>query len=207
MAGVDEAGRGPLAGPVVAAAVIFPPHLRDGELPPDLAALDDSKKIPPARRQRLLDTLRALPEVSIGIGTLGPRDIDRWNILRATHRAMALALRDLAPAAEFALVDGLPVPGLPCESLSLVKGDQRCVSIAAASIVAKETRDALMRDAHRENPEYGFDRHKGYGTRDHLAALREHGPCAAHRFGFAPVRECMKGKDARFHPCPFSPSD
>lgn len=192
VAGVDEAGRGPLAGPVVAAAVVFPPKMRRCPPSSDFALLDDSKRLTPARRHRLLQALKARADIAIGLGILEPRDIDRWNILGATHRAMALALRALDPPADFALVDGLPVPGLPCDSLSLVKGDRRCPSISAASIVAKETRDALMRDLHRDYPQYGFDRHKGYGTRQHLEALRHHGPCPAHRLGFKPVRDALE---------------
>ncbi len=188
IAGVDEAGRGPLAGPVVAAAVLFPAELLL-KLPPALAELNDSKQLSPRKREFLFSALRDLPQLRIGIAVLQADEIDRLNILRATHRAMALALADLNPPPDLALVDGLPVPNLPCPNRNIVKGDARCLTIAAASIIAKVTRDRLMRELDLQYPAYGFARHKGYGTRLHLEALQQHGPCPAHRRSFAPVRK------------------
>jgi len=188
LAGVDEAGRGPLAGPVVAAAVVFPAHLLR-EPPATLRGLNDSKQLSAARREQLFEALRGLDEVEIGVSVVEAGEIDRLNILRATHAAMARALSDLPSLPERALVDGLAVPGLPCPSENLIKGDSRSFSIAAASIVAKVTRDHLMLELDAKYPQYGFARHKGYGTREHLAALDQHGPCPAHRHSFAPVRQ------------------
>lgn len=179
IAGVDEAGRGPLAGPVVAAAVI----LHEGICPDGVA---DSKALSPTLRERLHEELVGSCSWSVGIA--GVDEIDSLNILRATHLAMRRALDGLGPSADFALVDGLPVPGLPVRHLAIVKGDARCLSIAAASIIAKVTRDRMMLALHEEFPQYGFDRHKGYGTPQHLRALAEHGPCPCHRRSFAPVR-------------------
>lgn len=188
IAGVDEAGRGPLAGPVVAAAVVFPPEMLRG-MPAPFTELNDSKQLRAAQRERLFAALREHPALQIGVGVVTAAEIDRINILRATHMAMARALQVLEPLPELALVDGLPVPGLPCGSKSLVKGDARCLSIAAASVVAKVTRDTMLAALDAEYPQYGFAKHKGYGTAAHLQALQEHGPCPAHRMSFAPVRQ------------------
>lgn len=187
VAGVDEVGRGPLAGPVVACAVVFASSER---IP---AGLNDSKRLTAARREALAAELRACAEASIGVGVVEPAEIDRLNILRATHRAMSLAVEELAPAADFLLVDGRPVPGLPVPSRSIIKGDSRSASIAAASIIAKVTRDGIMTRLAEVYPSYGFDSHKGYGTRAHLAALEAAGPCPIHRMSFAPVRACTPG--------------
>lgn len=186
VAGLDEAGRGPLAGPVVAACVILP---LDGGVPRDLDGLTDSKQLTAAQRERFLGVLRRLPGVAIGVGRASVAEIDRLNILRATHRAMARAAAALKPPADFLLVDGLPVPGLPCPSRAIVHGDALSLSIAAASVVAKVTRDRLMTAIDLRHPGYGFARHKGYGTAVHLAALRSLGPCPAHRRTFRPVAE------------------
>ncbi len=186
MAGVDEAGRGPLAGPVVAACVVLP--LRGGA-PAELDGLTDSKQLTAARREHFFGILRRMPGVAIGVGRASVSEIDRLNILRATHLAMALAANSLRPAADFLLVDGLPVPGLPCPSRSIVRGDALSLSIAAASVVAKVTRDRLMRALDRRHPGYGFARHKGYGTAAHLLVLRRLGPCPAHRRSFRPVAD------------------
>lgn len=188
LAGVDEAGRGPLAGPVVAAAVVFPPQFLR-EPPESLRGLNDSKQLSAARREELFEALLLLEDVEIGVSIVEAEEIDRLNILRATHAAMARALSALPSLPELALVDGLPVPGLPCPSENLIKGDARCFSIAAASIVAKVTRDRILLELDAQYPHYGFARHKGYGTRAHLAALDQHGPCPAHRRSFAPVRQ------------------
>ncbi|MCC5846952.1 MAG: ribonuclease HII [Verrucomicrobia bacterium] len=189
VAGVDEAGRGPLAGPVVAATVNFPAHLL-WKIPPTHAALNETKNMRPKKPDRNKDALQNLPDLRIGVAVLQADEIDRLNILRATHRAMAQALQTLDPLPELALVDGLPVPGLPCTNRNIVRGDARCLTIAAASIIAKVTRDRLMQALDQQYPVYGFARHKGYGTRLHLEALQNHGPCPAHRRSFAPVRNC-----------------
>ncbi len=184
VAGIDEAGRGPLAGPVVAACVV---------LPADFAAagIDDSKKLTAPRREAAYDII-SLRSVAVGIGIVHSADIDQINILRATHLAMRLAFLSLEPpiTPTHLLVDGLPVPGLPCTSVqALVGGDAASVSIAAASIIAKVTRDRMMVQFDRLYPGYGFAQHKGYGAATHLKALRLLGPSPIHRRTFAPVSE------------------
>lgn len=183
VAGVDEAGRGPLAGPVVAAAVILP----DGF---SLDGLDDSKKLNHQQREELYLRLTENREVLCSIKEGSTEEIGQLNILRATHLAMKRALDGLKenghPPAH-ALIDGLPVKGLPVEQTALIGGDGLSLSIAAASILAKVTRDRIMEKLDREFPQYGFARHRGYATADHLAMLRKHGPCPHHRRGFAPV--------------------
>jgi ribonuclease HII len=180
-AGIDEAGRGPLAGPVVAAAVILPGGFR-------LEGLDDSKKLAAGKRDRLFDAVYERA-VSVGIGIVDPLEIDRINILQAALLSMQIAVSNLCPAADYLLVDGtLPVPStLPQEAVK--KGDSRCMSIAAASVVAKVTRDRMMAMYDREFPEFGFGRHKGYGTQAHCAAIRAYGCCRIHRKTFRRVRE------------------
>lgn len=182
VAGVDEAGRGPLAGPVAAAAVILP---RGFSCP----GLDDSKKISAAKRERLYLKLTQDPDVLWSVATADCEEIDRINILRATHLAMRRAVEALDPAPGHCLIDGLPVRGFPLPHDGIVKGDGLSLSIAAASIIAKVTRDRLMREIDREFPEFGFARHQGYGTREHLEALRIHGPCRHHRRSFQPVAQ------------------
>ena len=189
VAGVDEAGRGPLAGPVVAAAVVFERPFLEAEARGALQGLDDSKKLPATRREFFHALLSACPHAQIGIGSASVEEIDALNILRATHLAMARALAQLDPPPELALVDGLPVKGLPVPHRAIVGGDAASLSIAAASVMAKVTRDRLMVELAARYPEYGFERHKGYGTPAHLAALRRHGPCPAHRRSFAPVAQ------------------
>jgi len=188
VAGVDEAGRGPLAGPVVAAAVMFPSHVLKKEPGDIIPGIQDSKILSAKTRERLLPEIMEFPGVLVGIGKSSPKEIDNLNILRATHLAMKRALLAMKELPELALVDGLPVPGLPVTSRSMVKGDLRCFSIAAASIVAKETRDQQMRKLELKYPGYGFAQHKGYGTRKHLEALDALGPCPIHRQSFAPVK-------------------
>lgn len=180
VAGVDEAGRGPLAGPVVAAAVVF----REMLCPEGVA---DSKALTQRQREAAFALITA--RCDWGVGIVGPQEIDRVNILRATHRAMAMALRALPEPADFALVDGLAVSGLPLPHQPIVRGESHSASIAAASIVAKVTRDRLMAALHEVYPQYGFDRNKGYGTAEHLRALKEYGPCPAHRRSFGPVAQ------------------
>jgi ribonuclease HII len=176
VAGVDEAGRGPLAGPVVAAAVILDPNRR-------VKGLDDSKRLTPAQRERLFEQiLERAP--GLGIGIVDPQTIDRVNILEATRLAMYEALGQLTPRPDLVLIDALRLPALTVSQKPIIKGDRRSASIAAASIVAKVTRDRLMLEADARFPEYGFGRHKGYPTPEHLAALEKHGPCPIHRRTF-----------------------
>ena len=189
MAGVDEAGRGPLAGPVVAGAVILPmAWLRDG-LPAELEGLNDSKQLTAGQREKFFQALTSIGEVKFAIARSDADQVDQINILQATHRAMNEALAQLSPAPQHALVDGLRVKTLRFPQTSIVKGDARSYSIAAASVLAKVTRDRLMEEFHEIWPAYGFDEHKGYGTPRHLAALAEHGPCPIHRRSFAPIRQ------------------
>lgn len=187
LAGIDEAGRGPLAGPVVAAAVVFDPEYIQAELLPTFGKLTDSKAMTAACREECFSILTDSKSATIGIGIIEPEEIDRINILKATHKAMAFAAAQINP--QFALVDGLPVKGLPCESRSIVKGDALSISISAASIIAKVTRDRILVKLDAQYPEYGFSSHKGYGTKRHLEALKKHGATPAHRKTFRPVAE------------------
>ncbi|NCC93926.1 MAG: ribonuclease HII [Opitutae bacterium] len=189
IAGVDEAGRGPLAGPVVAAAVVFQRDFLEAEAGGALRGLTDSKKLPARRREFFHALLTASPEVDVGIGSASVGEIDSLNILRATHLAMARAIGELARPPDLALVDGLPVKGLSVPHRAIVGGDAASLSIAAASVVAKVTRDRWLTELAAQYPAYGFERHKGYGTRAHLDALRRYGPCPAHRQSFAPVAQ------------------
>ncbi len=182
VAGVDEAGRGPLAGPVAVAAVVLPPGWR-------CEGLDDSKKLAPAKRERLFERIVTDPEVDWCLAYAEIEEIERLNILRATHAAMARAVAGLREMADHCLIDGLGVPGFPRPHEGVVRGDGISLSIAAASIVAKVSRDRLMTGFAREFPEYGFERHMGYGTPEHLAALHRHGPCRIHRRTFQPVAQ------------------
>ncbi len=184
IAGIDEVGRGPLAGPVAAAAVILDP----ARIPPGLA---DSKVLTASAREALFDMVmeRAL---GVGIAFASAAEIDVVNIRQATFLAMRRALAALALAPGYVLVDGNDLPsGLRCAGETLIRGDASCASIAAASIVAKVSRDRLMRRLCVHHPVYGFSRHVGYGTRQHRAALAEHGPCPVHRLSFAPLRALM----------------
>ena len=187
LAGVDEAGRGPLAGPVVAAAISFSPEHIRACAGTTYDALNDSKKLSAIRREHYYEILQADEAVEIGVGIVEAEEIDRINILRATHHAMAEALKVIQP--QFALIDGLPVDGLPYPSQSIVKGDSKSLSIAAASVIAKVTRDRLMSEYDTLYPCYGFADHNGYGTPAHLTALKEHGPSPIHRRSFRPVAE------------------
>lgn len=188
VAGVDEAGRGPLAGPVVAGAVVFAAELIERGMPPEWADLNDSKQLTSARREEFFVALTQSPLVNFAISQSEAGEIDRINILRATHEAMVQALRRLPTPPGHVLVDGLRVPGLPFPQTALVKGDARSYSIAAASVLAKVTRDRQMDEYDRQYPQYGFARHKGYPTPEHLEALAKHGPCPIHRRTFAPLR-------------------
>ena len=180
--GIDEAGRGPLAGPVVAAAVILPEGYQ-------LAGLNDSKKLTAKKRETLYEKLMADDTVQKCIAHATVEEIDELNILKATHLAMRRAAEGLPHGVDFCLIDGLPVPGFPLPNQSLVKGDGRCLSIAAASILAKVWRDHYMQELHTRFPAYGFDRHAGYGTKAHMQAIREHGVTIHHRRTFAPVTQ------------------
>jgi ribonuclease HII len=179
LAGVDEAGRGPLAGPVVAAAVVLSPGTR-------IAGVDDSKRLLAEERERLFEIIRARA-LAVGVAVVDHLTIDRINILQATRLAMAQALTGLAMELELVLTDFVEVPGLRCPQRNLVDGDRRSASIAAASIVAKVTRDRIMEAADRDFPLYGFARHKGYATPEHRDALERHGPCSLHRQSFAGI--------------------
>ena len=182
IAGVDEAGRGPLAGPVVAAAVILDP-----ERP--IEGLNDSKKLSAAARERLAIEIRE-KSLAWAVAEASAEEIDRINILQATFLAMRRAVGDLGGVAERVVVDGNKVPpGLPCPGEAVVKGDGKIAAIAAASILAKTHRDALMQQLALDFPQYGFERHMGYPTAAHFAALEAHGPCSAHRRSFAPVSQ------------------
>ncbi|MGB9578460.1 MAG: ribonuclease HII [Halothiobacillaceae bacterium] len=176
VAGIDEAGRGPLAGPVVAAAVVFAPGVF-------IAGIDDSKRLSPATRERLYREIFRNVR-GLGIGVVQPADIDRLNIRNATHLAMCKALSRLPVVCQHVLVDGNEVPEIELPQTALVGGDRCCFSIAAASIVAKVVRDRIMIAYDRIFPEYGFAEHKGYGTAQHLAAIRVHGLCPIHRRSF-----------------------
>lgn len=180
IAGVDEAGRGPLAGPVVAGAVILPDRYRFVE------RIDDSKRLSDAQRQRAFDEL--LRVASVGVGIIGERTIDRINIFQATRRAMESAVAGLPITPDYIIVDGSATFSASCPCEAVVSGDALSLSIAAASIVAKVTRDRIMHEYDAAYPEYGFFRHKGYPTRLHKAALADRGPSPVHRFTFEPVR-------------------
>jgi ribonuclease HII len=188
VAGVDEAGRGPLAGPVVAAAVILPSRWRETGCDERLRGLNDSKQLTEARREEFFAVLTSHPEICFAIACVDAAGIDRLNILQATHRAMAEALGQLQPPPEHVLVDGRPVKLLDYPQTAMVKGDARSHSIAAASVLAKVTRDRMMHEFEQQFPGYGFAEHKGYGTPQHLAALARLGPCPIHRRSFAPLK-------------------
>ncbi|MDP4796275.1 MAG: ribonuclease HII [Rhodospirillales bacterium] len=187
--GVDEAGRGPLAGPVIAAAVILDVHQLKKPL---WQKLDDSKRMTATARDLLFDEIMATAEVGVGIG--GIDDIDLLNILGATMRAMALAVGQLAPVPDLALIDGNRLPVLTCAAESFIKGDARSLSIAAASVIAKVTRDRIMQDLAAQFPGYGWERNAGYGTAEHMAALQNLGATPHHRKSFAPVRDVLAAK-------------
>ena len=186
IAGLDEAGRGPLAGPVVAAAVMLP----EGLLIPGLT---DSKRVTEQERERLFGVIQG-QSVCYGIGIVDERTIDEVNILQATVIAMERALGSLLPRPDYLLIDALTLPRISIPQNPLIRGDYRSHSIAAASILAKVTRDRLMLELHEKFPQYNFQKHKGYGTREHLSLLRKYGPCEAHRRSFQPVAEVLRVK-------------
>lgn len=184
VAGVDEAGRGPLAGPVVVAAVILDPRRT-------ISGLGDSKKLSEKQRDALFPQIieQALASSIVEVGV---EEIDKLNILQATLVGMRRAVNALSPAASLALVDGNRAPDLDCRVETIIHGDSLEPAISAASILAKVHRDRLMRDFHQHYPCYGFDRHKGYPTGEHLRMLEQNGPCAIHRQSFAPVRNALQ---------------
>ena len=183
IAGLDESGRGPLAGPVVAAAIILPTRCR-------LVGVDDSKLVSESARARLYEVIIRRAR-GVGVGVATEQEIDRLNILEATRLAMRRALASLTPAADCLLIDAVTLSQLAIPSRSIIKGDMLSTSIAAASIVAKVTRDRMMAAYHLTYPDYNFLSHKGYGTEEHLQRLAQHGPCAIHRRTFAPVAQFL----------------
>jgi ribonuclease HII len=195
VAGVDEAGCGPLAGPVVAAAVVFPATWLESGLCSKLRGLNDSKQITEEQRERFFDILVSHPEVRYAVSTVSVEMIDQINIRQAAWRAMNLALDQIQPRPEHVLVDGLRIKWLPYAHTALVQGDARSYSIAAASVLAKVTRDRQMLEYDRLYPGYGFAEHKGYATPKHYAAIHELGPCAIHRRSFAPFRPVAQEMD------------
>jgi ribonuclease HII len=188
VAGVDEAGCGPLAGPVVAAAVVFPCAWLQAGLPSKLRGLNDSKQLDEAEREKFFHVITTHAEIRYAISTVDVEMIDRINIRQAAWRGMHLALDQLDPRAEHALVDGLRIKWLPYEHTALVDGDAKSYSIAAASVLAKVTRDRMMVNFDKLYPGYGFAEHKGYSTPQHYAAIEQLGPCAIHRRTFAPFK-------------------
>jgi ribonuclease HII len=189
VAGIDEAGRGPIAGPVVAAAVVLPFHC-------DIDGINDSKKLTPAKREAAFAKITSMAK-GIGVGIVDAEEIDRINILQATTKAMHMAAAQLALDVKLFLVDGNPVKGLGYPHRAIVKGDAKSASIAAASIIAKVTRDRMMCEYHAVYPEYGFDKHKGYLSEEHKSSLFKHGACKIHRRSFEPVKSlCSQEEDA-----------
>jgi ribonuclease HII len=194
IAGIDEAGRGPLAGPVVAAAVAFDRESLENGGAEQFVGLTDSKALSEKRRDRFFELLLRCDFARIGCSVIGPEIIDDINILQATWKAMAEAVAQITPVPDLALVDGRPVRGLCCKSQNIIKGDAQSLSIAAASIIAKVTRDRLMVELDAQFPQYGFAKHKGYGTKEHLVAIHHHGPCSHHRKTFRPISELSQGE-------------
>ena len=174
--GIDEAGRGPFAGPVVAGAVILPVGLK-------IEGLNDSKQVSPKRREELYDVIMD-QAVSVGVGMASPGRIDEINILQATYEAMKHAVEDLDVVPDLLLNDAVTIPQIPIRQVGIIKGDGRSLSIAAASIIAKVTRDRMMVDYDEIYPEYGFANNKGYGSKEHIEALKKYGPCPIHRSTF-----------------------
>lgn len=184
IAGIDEAGRGPLAGPVVAAACIFPPNLL-------IPGINDSKQLSPKRRGELFLLLIQNPLVQYGVGIVDEKVIDRINILEATKLAMLQAVDALNIVPDYLLVDGLKLPHPTIPGEKIIKGDTLSQSIAAASIIAKETRDKIMSELHEKYPQYGFNKHAGYGTEMHREAICRFGPCEVHRRTFEPIKSLL----------------
>ncbi|MGE5700907.1 MAG: ribonuclease HII [Clostridia bacterium] len=186
IAGIDEVGRGPLAGPVVACAVVLPEDIY-------IPGLNYSKKVAPAEREQLYEQIMK-QAVSIGIGSVDASRIDQINILEATKEAMLLAVRAISVPIDVCLIDAVRLPNLPIDQVPIIGGDAQSISIAAASIVAKVTRDRLMNEYAKEYPQYGFEKHAGYGTKEHLLAIQTHGPVSIHRHSFTGVKEWIGAK-------------
>jgi ribonuclease HII len=187
-AGVDEAGRGPWAGPVVAAAVIFPPHI-------SIPGINDSKKLSAKQREEFFYKIHETA-LAIGVGIVGHTEIDSSNILKATFKAMEEAILSLQIKPELVLIDGsLKVPAIKIEQESIIAGDQKSAAIAASSIIAKVTRDRLMVEFSQKYPQYGFENHKGYGSKEHQTALLNFGPCEIHRKSFLPIKKLIRNLD------------
>jgi ribonuclease HII len=197
IAGIDEAGRGALAGPVVAAAVVLPEKFRHRRL-------NDSKQLAPELREEIYSDLVSNPGVRWTVGIIDSVEIDRINILRASHQAMRLAITTLMDPPDHVLIDGLPVIPFPFPQTAVIDGDCISLSIAAASVIAKVTRDRMMRDFCSQFPQYCFDQHKGYGTELHLLRLHEFGPCPIHRRSFEPVAQPLLALEdiAQIRPSP-----
>ena len=189
IAGIDEVGRGPLAGPVVASSAMFSSDVIKAGLPNSLKDVNDSKKLSEKKREHLFDVLNDFDGVDFGISIIDSEEIDRINILQATHKAMSNSLISLEYNPDHLLVDGRPVKSLGKSQSAIVKGDSLSYSIGAASIIAKVTRDRMMKKFDLKFPGYGFSSNKGYGTREHLNALNDLGPCSIHRLTFAPIRK------------------
>lgn len=187
IAGIDEAGRGPLAGPVVAAACIIPEGMT-------LAGINDSKQLNSEAREMFYEMLLAEKKIEYALGVVEPATIDQINILRASLQAMHIAAFELKNPPDYLLVDGLHLPTKEIPGLAVVQGDGKSQSIAAASVLAKVKRDRLMRELHEKWPMYGFHQHKGYGTKDHLEAIRKYGPCPIHRMSFEPLKSLFLAK-------------
>jgi ribonuclease HII len=198
VAGVDEAGRGPLAGPVVAGAVVLPREYRH-------PTLDDSKQLSEAQREAIYAELTSNPEIYWATGLSSVEVIEQYNILRASERAMFVALSKLSVKPDHVLVDGHRCRAILIPQTSIIGGDAKSFSIAAASVIAKVTRDRMMVELDKQYPQYGFAGHKGYGTPEHLAAIAEYGPCPIHRRTFAPVRHALEPVQTEFAAfCPAS---
>lgn len=190
IAGIDEAGRGPLAGPVVAAACIIPPGIR-------FPGINDSKKLTALQREKLFEKITTHKRVHYAVGIIYPEEIDRINIYQATIQAMLQAISRLVIQPELLLVDGmmLPHPLIPCQKI--IQGDAKSCLIAAASVIAKVTRDNLMSEVYdKEWPVYGFSKHKGYATEEHRLAIQKHGPCSIHRYSFDPIKSMAEKRES-----------
>jgi len=183
VAGIDESGRGPLAGPVVAAAVVFPPFKK-------IDGIKDSKQLSPSKREELFELITK-EALDFGVGIVGERIIEKINILQATRLAMSTAVKNLKTTPEFLLIDGPISLDTAISQQPIIDGDEKSFSIGAASIIAKVTRDRMMQKYHKLFPQYGFDRHKGYGTVEHFEALQIHGPCQIHRRTYEPVQKFL----------------
>jgi len=189
IAGIDEVGRGALAGPVVAAAIILPPHLKK----PWLNQVKDSKQLTPTKRELLFHHLHEVA-IGIGIGMVQPEIIDAYGIIKTTQMAMKLAIDQLSPPPESLLIDYMRLPEVPLPQKGITNGDSLCLSIACASIIAKVARDRLMIELDKTYPGYGLTHHKGYGTREHIACLHQLGPSPIHRRSFRPIKEMVHQK-------------